>query len=269
MIKTILTWWSLLLIFHQFALSVVVFPSPIFLRLSGGSSSLSDKVKADEVGQTSGTCAVVVSTSIGSAFLDKKKRVLIARNSTVADLKNIMAEKFPGSPPVKLQKLYFGAERLNDSQVVSNVSSVSPIPILLDMITGTSSYNKTLSVSQAMEAYASLITQQAFLGDKLRSFYSAEVGVSVDESSDLMDSVIYREMFLSINESLYEAYADDVLDALTAEMEPEIDSADTAPWRDGKKQRGPLAVAFAKEFDINPRSMRSFIYYSILLGVCT
>lgn len=50
-------------------------------------------------------------------------------------------------------------------------------------------------------------------------------------------------------------------------MEPEITSSDTASWRGEVKQRSPLAVAIAKEFDFNIRSLKSFVYYSILLGI--
>ena len=48
------------------------------------------------------TCSVIVSTSIGSSFLDKKKRLNLNRNSTVAELKVMVQEKFPGGPPVQV-----------------------------------------------------------------------------------------------------------------------------------------------------------------------
>jgi hypothetical protein len=99
--------------------------------------------------------------------------------------------------------------------------------------------------------------------------FANEVGIETTLNSDVMDSAIYREMFQVLNETLYQTYAEDIAEALKAESEPEIVSADTASWRGDAKQRSPLALAIAKEFDLNPRSLKSFLYYSVLLGVST
>ena len=258
------------------------FPKSIkFLKISslrGGSSDISsndDKsskkstgVNQEDLTPRPITCSVIVSTSIGSAFLDKKKRLSLDSNSTILDLKLLLSEKFPGGPPVILQKLFFGTTLLNDTQIVSNITTISPVPLLLDMLSGTSAYNRTLSISQALEAYASLMTQQAYLGDKMRSLYAAESGFeNTLASAEIMDSAVYREMFSSINASIYEKYKEDIEKALIREMEPEISSADTNAWRGNKIEKSSLALAIAKEFDFNLRSIKSFIYYSILLLV--
>ena len=117
-------------------------------------------------------CAIVVSTSVGSVFLDKKKRLSIPRNSTVAELKTMIEKKFPGCPPTGLQRLFLGVRALSDDEIIGNITVTSPTPILLDMLSGTSVYNKTLSISQALEAHAALIVQQSYLGSKLLASYS-------------------------------------------------------------------------------------------------
>ena len=238
--------------------------------VASNGESTSPTIAADnsgEVGQGDGNCAVLVSTSIGSSFLDKKKRLLISRNSTVYNLKQVIKDKYPGGPPVELQKLFFGSRKLNDSEVLSNITKISPIPVLLDMLTGTSAYNRTLSVSQALEAYASIVTQQAYIGDKLRAAYTDQADESTGRNHDVIDSLVYKEMFQSINESIYRTYTEEIQAALIAEMEPEVVSSDTERWRGDKKQKSPLAVALAKEFDFNARSLKSFVYYSIVIAV--
>ena len=92
------------------------------------------------------------------------------------------------------------------------------MPILLDMMTGTSAYNRTMSIAQALEAYAALATHQAFLGDQFRKLYAAEIGMGVEIQSGVLESAIYREMFESINETLYQKYAEDIADAMLIEV---------------------------------------------------
>lgn len=74
-------------------------------------------------------------------------------------------------------------------------------------------------------------------------------------------------MFVAVNQSLHATYLDDIADALVEEQEPETFSADTASWRHNKKDKSPITMALAKEFDLNIRGIRNFAYYSVLLGV--
>jgi hypothetical protein len=113
------------------------------LALRGG-STLNFNLGGDPVPVSSsgeldltGTAPVLVSTSFGSMFLDKKKKLVLGKNETVADLKAQLSSKFPGSPPVALQHLYFGSRRLEDSVLIGNISSLSPLPLALDMMSGT------------------------------------------------------------------------------------------------------------------------------------
>jgi hypothetical protein len=216
-------------------------------------------------------CAIVVSTSVGSVFLDKKKRLSIPRNSTVAELKTMIEKKFPGCPPTGLQRLFLGVRALGDDEIIGNITVTSPTPILLDMLSGTSVYNKTLSISQALEAHAALIVQQSYLGAKMLASYS-DVPATVITNDSLnipvqLESGLYRDMFDSVNRTLYETYAEDIAEALERETEPETATDDTAAWRGKRTETTPLTAALAKEFDLNMRGIRSFFYYSILLGV--
>ena len=233
--------------------------------------SLLLRVGNTEIGSESksqiSTITVVVSTSFGSSFLDKKKKFLVPNNTTVAELKEQIATKFPGSPPVEIQQLFYNSKFLNnDSQLISNLSVIQPFSILLDTISGTSVYNRTLSIKQALEAYVATVVQQSFIGKKINSIYSP----SNDDNSTLkMEAVIYRNMFNALNESIYETYADEIRAALQAERNPETLAADTMAWRgQSRKKVSPLAAALAKEFDLNMRGLTSFLYYSVVLLVC-
>jgi hypothetical protein len=147
------------------------------------------------------------------------------------------------------------------------------------MLTGTSVYNKTMSITQALEAYASVIVHQAYIGDKMKAQYAAlsspaqlvsetsNTTTSEDSTTDIMETAIYREMFDSVKKSLYETYAEDIYQALEEEKEPETITGDTAAWRGEKVEVGPLNELLAKQFDMNFKSVKMFAYYSILLAI--
>ena len=229
-----------------------------------------------------GTCTIIVSTSVGSAFLDKKKRLTVPRNSTVAELKSLIEKKFPGCPPAALQRLFSGVRPLHDDDVIGNVTSTSaaavsaagaaPTPLLLDMMSGVGVYNKTLSITQALEAHAASVVQQAYVGAKFREFCAgtgtAAAGGGSGGEEAVVESSFYRDMFERVNRTLYETYADDIAAALELEKEPETIGDDTKAWRSPTRTEArPLVAALAKEFDLNVKGIRSFVYYSILLAV--
>lgn len=261
------------------AVKKILSSQTIFQRIIGlrcGSNVLSSTEKINEMKEIPPTenCAIVISTSVGSVFLDKKKKLTIPRNSTVADLKQLVQKKFPGCPPVALQKLFLGVRALSDNEIIGNITVTSLTPILLDMLSGTSIYNKTLSISQALEAHAALIVQQAYLGAKMLESYTdnsqqndMNSTSSFQEVPMQMDSGLYRDMFEAVNRTLYETYAEDIAVALEKETEPETLTDDTAAWRGKRTETKPLTAALAREFDLNLRGIRSFLYYSVLLGV--
>eukprot|EP01035_Chromulina_nebulosa_P025729 gene25729-33600_t len=236
--------------------------APIIL-LRGGSTGTIERKDSTIVSSLS----VVVSTSFGSSFLDKKKKFTLASNSTIFDLKEQIASKFPGSPPVEIQQLYFSSRHLNDdSELVSNISSMQPVPILLDVISGNSVYNRTLSVRQSLEAYVSTVVQQSFIGKKLNSLYSRSLSPVEAVSTIQMEAIAFRSMFHELNDTLYTSYGEEIRAALQAERDPETTAADTAAWRDpNRKKASPLTAALAKEFDLNVRGLVNFLYYSLVL----
>jgi len=237
-------------------------PSQKLVHTLRGGFDLNDLLKrqAKPIGNT-GSTDVVVATSIGSTFLDKKKKLSIARNETVHDLKVQISKKFPGSPPVSLQKLYFISRLLDNNETIGNISIISPIPIVLDMVSGTSVYNRNMTVSQALEAYAASVVQQSYLGAQLQALYKPE-----SNETEPMASPRLRELFHAINASVYERYHDAIAAAKLRESEPERASSDTAAWR-SQKTVSPLTAAIAKEFDLNWRGVRQYAFYSLVLIV--
>jgi hypothetical protein len=200
------------------------------LKIRGGSDALIAKEIVAEEKETVvqiQKCAILVSTTVGSVFLDKKKRLTVDSNSTIAELKCLIEKKFPGLPPTGLQKLFLGIRPLRDEEMIGNITTTSPTPILLDMLSGTSVYNRTLSISQALEAHAASIVQQAYLGAKLRaSFEEVQTSIlsgGIGSNNDTLvafESGLYRDMFDAVNRTLYETYADDIAEALEREREP-------------------------------------------------
>ena len=246
--------------------------------LRGGSTTskfdLNDLIKqSQQVPEVSVTTDVLVMTSLGSAFLDKKKKLTMNKNCTVSELKQQLSSKFPGSPPVAIQRLFYSSRLLNDTEVIGNISSLSPMPIVLDMISGTSSYNRTLSIAQSIEAYVSTIVHQAYLGAKLQEVYKHDTDKSANYTG--LESKYYTDMLKSLKANIYEQYKEDINEALETEREPDIDSEDTKAWRSSSSSieetvaLSPLTQALVKEFDLNWRGVRHFTYYSLVLGVRT
>jgi hypothetical protein len=221
-----------------------------------------------------GTTDVVITTALSINSLDKKKKLHLPRNVTVLDVKQQLCTKFPGSPPVQLQRLFHNDRLLNDSVVLGSLSVISPIVLVLDMLTGTSSYNRTLSVSQSIEAYVSTIVHQAYLGSKMQ-----QLGQGNDTMNESIqpESKYYTDLFRTLNESIYEKYRDEIDLALEAEREPDVATADTAAWRntaavlsgdaDPVQTISPLTAALAKEFDLNWRGLLHFSYYTSVMLV--
>lgn len=240
--------------------------SKVLTVRSGATFNLSDFIN-QKPAEVLNITDVIVFTSIGNTFLDKKKRLTIARNATVGDVKVQLSTKFPGSPPVSLQRLFHSGRFLNDTEVIGSLSAISPLPLVLDMISGTSAYNRTLSVSQSLEAYVSTIVHQAYLGSKIHHLSS---GTTTENSSTELETKFYAQLWRTVNDSVYEKYLDEIVLALEAEKDPAVESTDTAPWRgsgDVASRVSPLAAAVAKEFDLNWRGLRSFLYYTAIILV--
>ena len=93
------------------------------------------------------------------------------------------------------------------------VLCVQPVPILLDAIAGTSVYNRTLSIRQALEAYVATVVQQSYIGKQLNSLHSTSAASSnfsgiqsETQTQTQMQAIAFRVMFQALNESLYRSY---------------------------------------------------------------
>lgn len=236
----------------------VKYPSSLWLR--GGASS------DEQVATKHKDLQVQVSTSYGTSFLDKKKKLTISSDSTVLELKRLLKSKFPGSPLVALQRLYLGPRLLQNQDILSNVTSSSSLTLLLDMISGSSSYNRTMSVTESIDAYVASVVHLSFVSDKFRLSAHPSVAPTENESPE---AYAYRQLYESVNASIYAQYADDIAAALENEKDPEFQSSDTAAWRNAAQRKpvSPLANALAKEFDLNLHALRNYVYYSVIIMV--
>lgn len=213
-----------------------------------------------------GPVNVIVTTSIGSEFLDKKKKLTMPGNATILELKQLIHNKFPGSPPTALQSLFFGDRPLLDEDLVRNVSRLPTVPIFLDMISGSSAYNRTLSVKNTVEAFAASQIHITYLNEAV-SELASPMERSIKSNKE-MRTRRYRELLSAVNETLFASYNHDIELALQDESEPEYSSADTSVWRvKGKRRIGSLAGAISREFDLTARGFRQLVIYSAILVV--
>lgn len=246
--------------------------SPVTI-VSGGAFNITEMLQRSQTkaNPVEGSSDVIVTTTVGVNILDRRKKLHLARNSTILEVKRQLNAKFPGCPPLALQRLFYSEMLLDDSVIIGSLSTLSPIVLELDMITGTSAYNRTMAVAQAVEAYVATLVHQTYLGTKLHELTTSGVNSSLTSSTH--ESMAYAELFKTLNDSIYEKYGEEIRLAIEAEKEPDVASADTAAWRgalDGPAPVvRPLAMALAKEFDLNWRGVRHFTYYTAILLVQT
>ena len=242
--------------------------SKIFQHIKGGAIPITTTIIPPK------NITVIVSTSLGSSFLDKTKKISINPNSTIKELKYIIQEKFPGSPPIQIQRLFYAFKPLNNSDILSNITSASQVPILLDALSGTSAYNKTMSITQAIEAYVSIIVQQTYLSSTMQKAFDLKdstLDLSEVGDRDRIDTLTLRDLFAAVNQSIYTQYAEQIAEALEKEREPDMITADTIAWRQqgegGAADKNPLVAEWAKMFNMNKQVALSLVYYSVVLVV--
>lgn len=283
------------------------------LKIKGGATALSEILKSngdinnnakstsseEVVPNLTGNVTVTVTTSIGSSFLDKIKRLSISRNASILELKQSIRDKFPGNPPMQLQRLFYGFRILgNHSQKVGELTTSPQVPILLDMLSGTSGYNKTMSISQAVEAYVAVQVHHTYLSLAMQKVFNSRETITENElkpsstttttttegavtgattssspeqqtEQNKLESLTLREIFDVVNRSVYEQYGEEIALALEREKEPEMIAGDTIAWRRGSalSERNPLQSAWAKQFDTNKQVALALVYYSVILVV--
>lgn len=246
--------------------------SPSILRYRGGSAvtpppSIRSEVRQSPLHVQPEYRHVVVTAALGSRYLDRRKLLRIDSNATVAGLKDVLSRQFPGCPPPALQTLYLGSRVLLDDMVMNNITDLSPIPVSMDLLTGTGIYNRTiLSVSDALEMLAAL-EAHAIANAKMQ-VYLIDGGVRRNASGQNLHLV--KELFRSRNASIYDTMGGDIAAALTAEKNPEKETADTSAWRTPTANR--MRMMGYKEviggtLNMNWEEVKSSLIASVLLSV--
>ena len=203
---------------------------------------------------------IIVSTSLGSQFLNKRKKCTVASNATIASVKEKLAIVYPGTPPAELQRLYFGLKYLSDATPIANITNMRPIPLLMDNLSGTGSYQRNMSIAETLEAYAALLTQQIYVNEKLASFIAPS-----ENNTRLLETPRYRQIFNCLNNTIFNGYEERIALALEKERNPELISDEILAWRGSSKQLSPLQSWLAHQFFYSRNTMKSLLTYTSLL----
>jgi hypothetical protein len=208
---------------------------------------------------------ILVSTLIGSEFLDKRKNIPVPSTANVRYLKKLIRAKYPGSPPISLQRLVSGSEVLSDETLIANVGP----SVLLETLSGTGSYNRSLNVLKTIDAYLATIVQSSFIGSKLHSlqttFLRAPDSSNENQGSDL-ETHHLRDMLNSLRSDFSETYFKDIADAKLREKSPELYSSFS--WRERRKPvLSPLMKSLARELDLNKSAAINLLYFSALMMI--
>jgi hypothetical protein len=281
--------WTLIflgIVFQFFSVEAIRSPTSStllnYLKFRGSSALTEETPENKDVD-------VIISTSLGSSFLDKKKKLKMKQSQTIKEVKESLKDKFPGSPPIVLQRLFQMNTLLPDELPLANLTQNNQgnsVLLILDMITGTSSYNRTLSVEQTVAAYLSSVVHLTYISDKLRQISNSpslqsynnnlnNKNNNYNEENFELESINYRQFYEELNSTFYQQYLQDIEYALEAERDPEMGSSDTAAWRAvsekqlnlNKNKKNPLLTAFTKEFDLNFRTFKNYCYYTLILVV--
>lgn len=208
---------------------------------------------------------VVVTVSAGSRYLDRRRLLRVKSTSSIADVRASLREQFPGLPPVKLQRLYLGSKLLADEDVISELTDLSPVPLSLDLLTGTGIYNRTvLSVADALEMLTALEVHSTANSELQRQLRG---GVTDIDQSDSPRIERLELLFREQNNSLYKTWAADIQRAQTAERNPEKDAVDTAGWRRSSNKEPPMRWGILNVLDMNAEEARSALVATLLLSV--
>lgn len=169
-------------------------------------------------------------------------------NDTVASLKRCIERSFPGQPPVRLQRLFLGTRALSDEDAIGELSDQTRIAVTLDTLCGTNAYNRTMSISEALEALCAIDVHAAANAEALMAVVDGGAkatdpmnlsnGGENETSDSLMPhSLKYRSLFETLNTTLYSAYGSSITSALARETDPVQLTPDTAAWVGPEKEQ--------------------------------
>jgi hypothetical protein len=214
----------------------------------------------------------VVTISLGNRFTDKSRRFTVRSNMSILEFKTMLETKYPGCPPVALQRLWFGTRVLKDDDIIGSLSSVEIhiVPITLDVLPrlGFDSYvSKLTSTSRILEAYSAVRTYQTFLENSMQNILDARGDGRILTSPDFQLSR-YRQLIQHINKTIYEKCSAQIAVSSLQERSPILRTSDTHIWIDNEPVTlSPAAKALANYFDMNWSRILELGYYSALCWV--
>ena len=220
---------------------------------------------APQMNDKSSSIDVVVSTSLGSKFLNKRKKCTLSANATIANLKEKLAIVYPGTPPIELQRLYFGLKYLADDMPVANITSMRPVPLLMDMLSGVGSFQRNLSIADTLEAYAALLTQEMYVNEKLASLLAP-----IDDSNTLktqLETSRFRQIFDTLNKTMFSGHEVQIAKALERERNPELITDEVSVWRGAKQPLTAFQHWLAHQFYFSRNTLRALFTYTAMLVI--
>ena len=248
-------------------------------RISGSSACVTLRGGTMNPSNPNDMVKVYISTRFGSNFLDKSMTMSLQRAETVGELKNQISKRFAGKPPVGLQKLFHGGRLLHDEEKLGDISQLAVLPIQLDMMTGTSSYERPMHTVEMVEAYTAACAQQAYLSTSIAHLLSprGEAPVS-DMAENVPEHAKYSEMITALNSSIYDSFGDSIAAAVAADSDAEAPSPDTLRTSMRHNSEGfhsveewvnarPRDAAIARLLDLNIASARKLLIRSAMCVV--
>jgi hypothetical protein len=229
----------------------------------------------------------------GSHYLEKRIKLEMHKNSTIEMVKSLISKQFPGNPPTDLQNLFFGFDQVQNSQKLFEISNNKILPLQLDLISGTKSYQKVKSVREALEGYVSSQIHDIFLSQQALRLLSSAPHTLPSLTSDpsqknqtalvnetealvvLPQSIAFMEMFEKFNQSVFDSHGVAIQKALEDEQDP------TPPVLEGLKDattdglgyetideyleaQSSLRRFLTTEFSFNRQILRSLVLYSLV-----
>lgn len=271
----LISWFSLL---FYLPVTISIVQSPLRVSLFAGkfrgdtiqrpeSSSSFNRNSIPEI-------SVWILSKFGSNYLDRKLKLQVSPNATIEMIKEMISTQFPGKPPKELLNLYFGIKKVNNSQQLHEISHLRVIPLQLDLISGTNSYQNIRNVQEAVEAAVALQVHQTFLDHQIQQLLLSENGFLRNNSTPL--NVLFIELFQTLNSSIYDTHRDDLEKARDAEREPPslppmvnfrgatTDSLGYSSIDEYLNSKTYLERKFFTSLSMNKQIFRSLVLYSLV-----
>ena len=213
--------------------------------------------------ENAGNISVLVAVPMGLKYLDRKKLSGMSRNASVLELKRHLEATFPGYPPVVLQRIFWRSRLLDNDELLGDICNTTTLTLTLDLLSGTSGYNRTGAIAETVDALISTQVHMAVNGAAILQNISPS-NISTEDSLSACIA-LYRRL----NASFYAQYAKEIERALLEERNPESASEDTMPWRrkGDRIKYSALSLYLAKEFNLHMNSIKPILSNAFLMTV--